>query len=284
MSVIRNERVVGTGPIQTYTWATKPAASAVPLYSEIWVSDVGIVPVKFFSDGTYWQSDKTINLDIRFSSCILHSFQAANASSYSQVGTLITVTSTAHLLLAALNGARIYLSPSSGTLIAGWYTDFLYIDADHFSCVSTISQTISGNLLSLAGINVAVAQFNTILRGGLMGKYGRIEEVAIIEGAGSGSKVFHGFGFATANGTINIGLTSTNKSARVFSDVMNTGVENAQMVLLNVSTGFGISANTPFSRAIDTASDYTLQSVLQVANASEWIALHGRRLSLFRKT
>jgi len=265
----------GKKDIQTYTWATKPAANLVPIYSEIWITDVGIVPVKFFSDGTNWQTDKSIQLSILSKKCIFHSFLAANASTYSQVGTLITVASTGHLLLAALNDGEIYLDAATGALLPGWYTGFTYIDANSFTCISTISQTISGTLTSRANTSVAVTAYNTTLRGGLLGKYGHLENIVTLASASTGSKTYGGFG------TSNLEM-GANTAARAFTGLVNDGTETGQWYLLNTATGFAVANGGPYERALDTTTDLTLQQKLTIISNNTWIALYSSRMTLYR--
>jgi len=71
---------------------------------------------------------------------------SAGVISYSQVGNLVTVTHTAHGMTADLNGGEIFLFQGTGALLSAWFTEFTYVDANNYTCVSSISQTTSGNL------------------------------------------------------------------------------------------------------------------------------------------
>ena len=46
----------------TYTWATKPVASAYPVGTEILITDIGNGHNRFFTNGTYWQAVGQITL------------------------------------------------------------------------------------------------------------------------------------------------------------------------------------------------------------------------------
>jgi len=68
------------------------------------------------------------------------------SATYSQSGNTITVTQTAHGMTDFLNDADIYLTQGTGSFVTEWCSNFTYVDADTFTCVSTTSQTTSGNL------------------------------------------------------------------------------------------------------------------------------------------
>lgn len=62
-----------------------------------------------------------------------------------QSGNTVTVSQTAHGLTSDYNGYSINLYQLSGSFAGtnGWYTEFNYINANTFSCVSTVSNTVS---------------------------------------------------------------------------------------------------------------------------------------------
>ena len=75
-----------------------------------------------------------------------------SSSTYSQTGTVVTVTQSAgHGLTADFNGDYVYLTQSTGALVTGWFSGFTYISSTTYSCVSTISQSTSGNLGTSTG-------------------------------------------------------------------------------------------------------------------------------------
>lgn len=283
-SIVSSYGNPGARVAASYTWATKPAAVSVPTYTEIWVTDIAQTPVKMFSDGTTWQADTPIELSTISRTAILHSFLAANASIYSQTGTLVTVTSAAHLLHNGLDGADIYLHPATGAAAEGTYSNFTYINANSFSCTSTVSQTTSGTLTSKASINQILPSYNVTLRGGLMGAFGQIEEIAVLEAAGSGAKNYYGFGFDTTFGTCNTQISGASKATRVISNISNRGVENKQLIIVNVSSGLGFGAAAPIYYTRDTSADMLLETVASVSSANEWLAVHSRCLALHRSS
>jgi len=80
---------------------------------------------------------------------------AAGTITYSQTGTTVTITHTAHGMTTDFNGGEIYLTQSTGALLSGWFTNWTYVDVDTYTCVSTVSQSTSGNL----GTNTAETVF-----------------------------------------------------------------------------------------------------------------------------
>jgi hypothetical protein len=90
---------------------------------------------------------------------IVASLVAANAATYVQSGTTVTITSAAHTMTAGLNGGNIFLlqgTVSSGvaptSAVAGMFTNFQYIDANTFSVQATNSQNATGNFLTNTAI------------------------------------------------------------------------------------------------------------------------------------
>lgn len=97
-----------------------------------------------------------------------------NGTTYSQVGTLITVTKPAgHTMTDAAHGGNmVHLTAGSGGLVTGWFTNFTYVSATVFTVVSSISQTISGNLGSAAGVDIEFIAFP--VKAKLPGLHGQI--------------------------------------------------------------------------------------------------------------
>ena len=67
-------------------------------------------------------------------------------ATYSQTGTTVTVTKASHIIPSWLNGEKIHLTQSTGALVTGVFTNFTYVDANTFTCTSSVSQSTSGNL------------------------------------------------------------------------------------------------------------------------------------------
>lgn len=66
---------------------------------------------------------------------------------YSQTGTTITVTETTHTMQ---QGDQVYLDFTSGLATDGWYTVATVVDGSNYTVESTVSQSTSGNVTTLA--------------------------------------------------------------------------------------------------------------------------------------
>lgn len=106
---------------------------------------------------------------------LVPSLAAANAATYSQTGTTITVTSILHNIPAAtFDGEDVYLAIASGAAVAGWFSNFTRVDANTFTCESTISQTTSGSVNTNLSVTTITEATATILANS-MGLNGNLE-------------------------------------------------------------------------------------------------------------
>lgn len=131
-----------------FTWSTKPAASELGR-RQVFISDVGVNGSLWVSNGTTWSPVGPVILHNTYWGIIMHSMAAANAATYSQSGTTLTCTCTGHNIPATVhNGKSIHLTPGTpatgAQLATGLYTNFTYVDANTFTCESTVSQTGTG--------------------------------------------------------------------------------------------------------------------------------------------
>jgi hypothetical protein len=223
--------------------------------------------------------DKTIRLDDMTTGVILPSLVAANLATYSQVGTLITVNNTvAHNIPATtLNGNSVYLTPSSGTLVEGIFTNFQQTGANTFTCVSAISQTISGNLASTTGIKTLK---NFTIPGNMMGETGRFEIEQAAQYFNSGNnKIFTN----TFGGTTFYTFTATTTGRLVIeSGMRNKNATNVQQATCNdTSTGMSTGAGAILTSAIDTTADVTIGLKGTVAAANEWLCIEFAELAVY---
>lgn len=79
-----------------------------------------------------------------------------SGDTYSQSGTTITVTTANGVPGAQYNGAYVYLNPSSGAALPGWFTNYTYVNSTTYTVTSSVSQTTSGNI----GANLAETFLN----------------------------------------------------------------------------------------------------------------------------
>lgn len=227
--------------------------------------------VEYFSDGKQWYGGAAVTLGQGAAGWILHAMQAANASTYTQAGTLVTVTSTGHNMAAATNNGRnIYLGISTGTATTGWFSNFTYVDANTFTCTAPDSKTTSGAVLS----NTAETTIISVpVPAGMMGLNGSIRVSAVYQNNNSAGAKSHkiklgGTQFVSTSATTTVTYTHIGRS------ITNRNSLSSQ-VSQNVSTtgGGGSSASAPVTAAIDTSVDTTVTLTLQLAAASDWVSL-----------
>jgi hypothetical protein len=133
-------------PICNVAWSSRPTANLYPngtlgLFTGI---DRSAVAREFYVDNAanVWRPVCTLlTLD---ANTAMYIFANSSGWTYGQSGTTVTVTATSHGLSAEQNGAQIYLTQSAGALLTGWFTNFTYVDANTFTCTSTVSQTVAG--------------------------------------------------------------------------------------------------------------------------------------------
>jgi hypothetical protein len=148
-----------------FTWANKPPATVGPgIY---FFPDVGINGSLWYNNGAvYTPIGQPILGKKARPGYIVAGLAAANATTYTQSGTTLTVTATGHTLSATLcEGADIYLPILTGAASAGTFSNFAYVDANTFTCQSSVSQTTSGTIAT----NLTATTALTIpVPGGLM--------------------------------------------------------------------------------------------------------------------
>jgi len=195
-----------------------------------------------------------------------------NAATYTQSGFVITVTSTGHLIPATIHdGKSVYLVIGSGNATSGWFSNFTYVDANTFTCVSTISQTTNGAVNTNIA-QVTVTELTTNIAAGSMGLNGsiRVNLTASVNnsaGAKTARVFFGGTGFITAQATTSLSLSAINRT------ISNRGVTNKQVSQTIASLNGATSTAAVTNMAIDTSADVSLTITLQAAVASDYIAL-----------
>lgn len=195
------------------------------------------------------------------------------AATYSQTTTTVTVTQTGHGMTADLNGASIYLTQSTGALVTGWFTNFLYIDANSFSCTSTVSQTTSGNLGAQTGADITLDSIT--VKGKLLGPNGRINSTLgfSFRDNANNKQVKLKFGGSTVfNPTFNDKASNT-----VEFNLMNAGATNKQKGWVTSNDlQVGTSDSGGWNRySVDTQSDVTLAITGQLSTATTFLVLEG---------
>ncbi len=134
------------GYIARDTFANIVANYAASSFSgkQAFATDMGLRGCPVYSNGTTWRRLFSI---ADYAGVQKALFIGGSGATYSQTGTTVTVTWTAHGLTAyEFNGAWAYLVQSTGALLTGWFTNFTYVDANTFTVTSIVSQSTSGNL------------------------------------------------------------------------------------------------------------------------------------------
>lgn len=261
-----------SGSPPSYTWATKPSAVG-QLGQLIIISDVGVNGSLWFSNGTKWVHESPIILQQATKGWIVPSLADANAATYSQAGTVITVTSVGHNIPATVHdGKDVYLAIASGDAAAGWFTNFTRTGVDTFTCESSISQTTSGTVnTNTAETTVSGVAF-TIL-GGLMGDSGTLEVVAQFSCKASAvaKNMRWKFDGVTAIQGTTISTTNDFELAKLIKNRNNS----AQQIIRHALTGAysAHTANAITYSTVDTSLNVDTNATLQVAAANDSISL-----------
>lgn len=204
---------------------------------------------------------------------LLRIMLGGSGATYSQTGTTVTVTLTAHGFLAATdNGASIYLTQNTGALVSGWFTNLTYVDANTFTCTSTVSQSTSGNL-GTQTTEITVDAFT--IPGNLLGPAGELNGWVMTQANASNANAkrvrlrLNGTAVFTPN-------ASNTVTAQSPFRLQNQGDPAKQIGYPTDSTsqvGGTSSAAQPYT--INTRLDMAATVTMQVATATDWLKLYG---------
>jgi len=199
---------------------------------------------------------------------------AANAATYSQTGTVLTVTSTAHNMTASQNGKNVYLANatiSTGVAPVGytgnWFSNFTYIGVNSFSCTCTNSQSATGTILT--NLATTALPITGILPAGSLGLNGELEYEVIADNNNSAGAKTLG---VTVNGTgISATANTTNTTGYVRKTMKLTGSLTANHLSPPLGL-FGPTATTVgiLNQSHALGSDATIGLTLTSAAASDW--------------
>jgi hypothetical protein len=192
-----------------------------------------------------------------------------NGATYSQSGVTVTVSLTGHLMTAALNGAEIYLAQSTGALLSGWFTNFTYVNANSFTCTSTVSQTTSGNL----GTNTAETTVAShTLAPAELGLNGMVAIDAMYANNNSANNKT----VACYLGAYQFHIQNYNTTTQgsIQSGFANTGSYTTQIATRSqYGSGFGGTTVAAPKGTIDTSAAQTVAIKITLANAGDFCAL-----------
>jgi len=269
----RSNEVIST------TWANRATAiSAIaaltPAEGYVRVTDIGPNGTTWWCNGTTLVREDEFLLTYSNLSWILPSLTVANAATYSQSGTDVTVTAVAHNIpnSTSLNGGNVWLSPLTGTAAEGWYTNFQYVSANSFTCVSAASLTTSGTLTTQTGVTRIATMFT--IPGGLLGTKGicRIDwQGRHLNSAGTkiyqdkiANSLIHGY---TATATLSVSATRRFRNLTASSQLEISCPESA--------VGYNASVSGFVTSTEDTTTDKAITKNMQLNTASEYQALIG---------
>jgi hypothetical protein len=265
--------------LPAFNWATKPSPAD---YSErlIRITDVGVNGSTWYSDGTQWVHESPIIYQQAAKGWLVPSLAAANAATYSQTGTTITVTSVGHNIPAtAHDGKDVYLAIASGDAAAGWYSNFTRTGVDTFTRESSVSQSASGIVNTNTAETIVTPVTKTVL-GGLMGANGSLMGSAHVAQPTSANfkRVRWKFDGSTV---LEAASSTTSFDNNLAKSIRNRNSESKQ-VFRNAATGDflgNVAVGTGYS-TVNTASDVQSSVTLQVPVANEFIALEAFMLEI----
>lgn len=220
-------------------------------------TDVGPLPGTWFhvtSEGLW----RVINNGVAMYSSVQQYVNiGGSGATYSQSGTTVTVTWTAHTMTAEQNGARVYLTQSTGTFVTEWCSNFTYVDANTFTCTSATSRTTSGNL----GTNTA----ETFIPWTFTMPAGLIKSLDLL-----GISWFNRAKVSANNKTVKPYYSGNQITAAAGISITNSGLwtggNSTTMSFISDSTY--ILSLISSTAATDSTRSFTLSSTL--ANAGDW--------------
>ena len=257
----------GGGSAPTSTWADRPAVGTIG--SRIYISDIGEYGAELVSTGTVWAHTGPIEIMQRAKGWISPSLAAADAATYSQSGTTITVTSTGHNIPATNYDTKdVYLNmgtaATGATIPPGWFSNFQRTGADTFTCVSTVSQTGTGSVNTNTS-EIFITDLTSTINGGVLGLNGVTDYALFASNNNNANIKTSTFYF----GSVAIPYESTTATVNgvVSAPISNRNSYTSQFTLINGATTLGVISQ-------DTSVDFTISYSLQCAAANDYIAIH----------
>lgn len=259
------------GVLSASSFAALPLASSVPVGMLSYVPNIGIAGSFWRSSGAKWVHENAILHASQVKGGIVPSLVTANAATYSQTLTTITVTSTAHNIPATtFDGLPVYLDIATGAAIAGWFTNFARVDANSFTCVSTVSQSTSG----VVNTNTAERTLPDVIAtvpANALGAAGLIE--CRLQGSyfNSGNNKTYNLKFG---GTVfSTSIVNTTVFVSLIGGFRNKTVSTQAAATSGNSSGLSGSTSTQILFSVDSTLSKDITASLQCAAASEYAAI-----------
>lgn len=231
-------------------------------------TDIGLSGADIISNGTYWVLATPTETSILSAS----NYGFANfiwiggsGATYSQSGTTVTVTWTAHGLTADNNGAYAHLTQSTGLLTTGWFSNWTYVDANTFTVTSSVSQPTSGNL----GANTSETYAPTLIT---------IPTGMVHSGVQFNSSLI-----------VNAKNSAGTKTPRVyaFGALQNFATRTTSTTWTNLTANQNFVSTTQYygngqgTLPLNTLSDYTYKTSGQLTSGADWMQMRVRLISWF---
>lgn len=225
-------------------------------------TDMGVRGCPVYSNGTNWRRLFSI---ADFANSQKNIVIGGSGATYSQTGTTVTVTWTAHGFTAyEFNGAYVYLTQSTGALLSGWFTNFTYVDANTFTVTSTVSQSTSGDLGTNTAENDAPITYTFPSTPGYVWSNDLISFSGLIRNKNSGN----------------------NKTAKLYigANVVSTSVQTTSTNWVSVGSPNLLylgSGNFIITGGIQiTPANRTVKATMQLANSADWMCFIFQRGSV----
>jgi hypothetical protein len=174
------------------------------------------------------------------------------SATYSQSGTTVTVTQTAHGIPTWMDGSTIHLTQNTGTFITEHCTNLVVTGNDTFTCTSATSRTTSGNLGT--NINETFLPFSYVIPSEFVFEIGDTIAPQFIEvsknSAGTKTKRTYSNGVAQAAITATTGGLVTSPGAGTLIIMSPTTWANASLT----DTGPRTMGNKTFTFSTQLAS------------------------------
>lgn len=217
-------------------------------------TDMGPRGCPVYSNGSTWRrlfqvQDHTSTV----SSIVI----GGSGATYTQTGTLVTVTWTAHGIPSLLNNANVHVTQNTGLLATGWYTNFTVVDANNFTFVSTTSQSTSGSLGTNTALTVIPVSYTFPSADGYLLAGDHVTPLAFARSSVTAN---------TKTITFTFGGQQISSAALTTSNVW-TQVANVTMLCLTDTTV--VVGGLPTL----TLANKKIEPRIQLANAADWASV-----------
>jgi hypothetical protein len=263
------------GVANSYTWATKPAASSY--IGPVIFSDVGLNGSIWYSNGTKWIHESPI---IVAQAGILMMVPSSGSISDNGALTLTTALTTA--------GTNYYMYFPAGAIAAGSAAGFYYVVMSTTTAGTIYNNTYTGGTPVVPSSLTAFATTgpgaytqttgteitlcSVVIKGGLLGVGGKLDIDSIVSNNSNANSKTYNFKFDSA--TLLTQSVTTSLGVRSMVTLSSSGSENNQQAV-GASSGmaFGPSISTGVAfqdLAINTANDVTVSITGTLANATDY--------------